>query len=103
MFQIQLDNARFLDLPLLADAGNSLFQRLDEIQRAGVLSALAVVLVAAGFLVLFTFACGRITRWYINRKSRFADQDMVQHEVELSADRKPRPRSKEYQRWQQPH
>lgn len=106
-FVFQTDFAAQLDgsssLKTLSEQAGPLYQRLSGSQQVSVLSALAVVAVAAGFLVLFTFACGRIARWYVNRRPAARGCDVPRRDVELLVDRKPRPRSKEHQRWHQPH
>lgn len=53
-------------LPLLLATSRTIFQRLDEVQRLRVAAALAILVVAAGLLVLFIRAWSRMVRWYMH-------------------------------------
>lgn len=88
-------------LSLIAEAASSqdsLLGKLDPRDRLRVVAALTIILVALGFLVVFTRSAGRWTRWYMNRDPR--PTRMPGDPFQKVIDSKPRSWHRESQNWQ---
>ncbi len=96
---IRVDSVdRLIDSGIDSGALPWLFPQLDPVTRLRVLAGLGILLVAAGFLLLFIRATARATRWYINRPLR---RTVLQGDpFRVVIDAKPRPWHRERENWQ---
>ncbi|MCA9149881.1 MAG: hypothetical protein KDA92_11300 [Planctomycetales bacterium] len=83
---------------LLAQASRWPLMRLDEMSRLRVLAALSIIVLAAGFLLIFIRGCARYARWYMHREPRATK--VAGDPFQKVIDSKPRLWQRESKNWQ---